>query len=1106
VTLLFADLVGFTTLSESRDAEEVRDLLTRYFEASRTLIVRYGGTVEKFIGDAVMAVWGTPTAREDDAERAVRAALELVQAVSELGAEVGAPDLRARAGVLTGEAAVTIGAEGQGMVAGDLVNTASRIQSLARPGTVLVGETTRRATEASIVYEDAGSHELKGKAEPIPLWTAARVVAARRGALKSTGLEPPFVGRARELRLVKELFHASTEGGKAHLVSVVGVAGLGKSRLSWELFKYLDGLAGTWLWHRGRCLSYGEGVTYWALAEMVRTRAGIEEGEESGSALAKLRRTLEEYVPNPEELRWVEPRLAHLLGHEDRTARDREDLFAAWRLFFERLADQSPTVLVFEDMQWADAALLDFVEYLLDWSKNHPMFVMTLARPELFDRHPNWAAGRRNLTSIFLEPLSDQAMDELLGGLVPGLPESIHAKVRERAEGVPLYAVETVRMMIDRGLLRREGNKYQPTAQIDDLEVPETLQALIAARLDGLGPEERRLVQDGAVLGKTFSKQAIGALSALAESELDPLLASLARKEVLWLQTDPRSPERGQYAFLQELVRRVAYDTLSKRERKTRHLQAASYLEQASSAGEEDVVEVVAYHYLDAYRAAPDAPDAEQIKEKARDTLARAGERAASLAASEEAQRYFEQAGALADEPVLKARFLEQAGQMAWRRAREEDAESLFSQAVAILEAEGRTHPAARVTARLAEVQWRARRVEEGLERMERAFEILSGDEPDEALATLAAQLGRLQFFKGDVERATPRIETALVIGEALGLPEVLSEALQTRGLMALSRGRTEEALAFMKHALQIALDHDLSSAALRAYNNVGEILNGRDRYEAALDCYRRGQALAQKVGDRAFEISHTAEAAFSLVRLGRWDEALELASDVPEITEGDWRTMSLWQALVEINLHRGKLAEAQELLVTQAGAEGSPDVQDRAMYAAVAAMVVLAEGDAARSLRLADEALQSREQLGPGSQGARTGFVVGLESAFAMGNQAKVEEFLEIVRAMPPGIRPPVLDAQLERFGARLAGLHGDAEGVESGLTAAAAMFRELGVSFSMAVTLLEHGEWLVGQGRREEAEPLLAEAASVFDTLQAGPWLDRLSRATGHLVAASG
>ena len=303
VTVLFADLVGFTTLSERRDAEEVRDLLSRYFATCRRLIGLYGGTVEKFIGDAVMAVWGTPTATEDDAERAVRAALDLVAAISSLGEELGAEGLRARVGVLTGEAAVTIGADREGMVAGDLVNTASRIQSVAEPGAVFIGDATRRATEQTIVYEPAGSFELKGKDGLVSLWRALRVISGARGALKSQGLEAPFVGRDRELRLIKDLFHACADEHTAHLVSVTGVAGIGKSRVAWEFYKYFDGLAEIVYWHRGRCLAYGEGVTYWALADMVRMRCRIGEDEGAEPALAKLRATLEEHILDDEERR-----------------------------------------------------------------------------------------------------------------------------------------------------------------------------------------------------------------------------------------------------------------------------------------------------------------------------------------------------------------------------------------------------------------------------------------------------------------------------------------------------------------------------------------------------------------------------------------------------------------------------------------------------------------------------------------------------------------------------------------------------------------------------------------------------------------------------------
>ena len=823
VSVLFADLVGFTSLSESRDAEDVRELLSRYFEACKRLVSLYGGTVEKFIGDAVMAVWGTPTAQEDDAERAVRAALDLVAMVSALGQEAGAPELRARAGVLTGEAAVTLGAEGEGMVAGDLVNTASRIQAAAQPGSVFVGERTRRASEAAIAYEDAGSHELKGKAEPVPLFRALRVTGARGGALKSGGLEPPFVGRERELRLVKELFHGSAEERKAQLVSVVGIAGIGKSRLSWEFEKYIDGLADDVWWHRGRCLSYGTGVAYWALAEMVRMRCDIVEDEEPASARAKLQDAITRHLPDAQERRWVEPRLSHLLGLEEGTPGDQENLFSAWRILFERLAEQAPTVLVFEDMQWADAGLLDFLEYVLEWSRNHPLFIVALARPELADKRPAWGVGKRSFASLYLEPLAPQAMDELLTGLVPGLPQELREDILERAEGIPLYAVETVRMLLDRGLLEQAGNVYRPTGPIEALDVPETLQALIAARLDGLTPEQRRLAQDGAVLGKTFTKQGLSAVTGMPEEELEPLLASLLRKEVLSIQADPRSPERGQYAFLQDIVKRVAYETLSRRDRKAKHLAAAHFLASTWGAEEDEIAEVVATHYLDAYEAVPDDPDAEEIRAHAREMLVRAGDRAASLAANAEAQRSYERAIGLTDDSVTRAELHERAGTTAYIGAHADDATAHYERAIELFETAGQTHPAARVSARRADILWDRGQLEQGLESMNRAFEVLSKEEPDADLAALAAQLARFMFFSGEHALAFDRVDTALALAEAFLLPEVLSQALNTKGILLSAHGRIIEGHGLLRIALDIGLEHDKPSAALRAYYNLAD-------------------------------------------------------------------------------------------------------------------------------------------------------------------------------------------------------------------------------------------------------------------------------------------
>ena len=452
VSVLFADLVGFTTLAEHRDAEEVRELLSRYFDLARGIVEGHGGTIEKFIGDAVMAVWGTPTSHEDDAERAVRAALELVAAVRGLG-----PSVEARAGVLTGEAAVTIGAVGEGMVAGDMVNTASRLQAAAPAGIVLVGEATMHAASRAIAFEEAGEHLLKGKAAPVAAWRALRVVAERGGRGRSASLEAPFVGRDDELRLLKDLYHATTRDRRVRLVSVTGQGGIGKSRLAWEFLKYIDGLVETVYWHQGRSPSYGSGITFWALGEMVRERAGLAEVDDEATTRARIAETVAGWVPDERERRWIEQSLLALLGVGDPPAGGQDQLFSAWRTLFERIAADAPVVMVFEDLQWADSGLLAFIDHLVEWSRGVPIYVVALARPELLETRPDWGAGKRNFTSLALEPLTPAAMHELLAGLVPGLPDDATARIVARADGVPLYAVEIVRMLVAQGSLEAGG-------------------------------------------------------------------------------------------------------------------------------------------------------------------------------------------------------------------------------------------------------------------------------------------------------------------------------------------------------------------------------------------------------------------------------------------------------------------------------------------------------------------------------------------------------------------------------------------------------------------------------------------------------------------------
>jgi class 3 adenylate cyclase/tetratricopeptide (TPR) repeat protein len=1096
VTVLFVDLVGFTTLSETRDAEEVRELLSTYFDTCRTLITRYGGIVEKFIGDAVMAVWGAPVATEHDAERAVRAALELVAAVAAFGDEVGAPELQARAGVLTAEAAVNLAAQGEGMVAGDMVNTASRIQSSAPSGQVFVGGSTRRATEAAVVYEDAGTFDLKGKSEPIQLFRALRVVAGAQGSLKSVGLEAPFVGRDRELRLVKELFHSSADESRAHLVSVSGIAGIGKSRLSWEFYKYFDGLEQVVLYHRGRCLSYGEGVAYWALVEMLKMRARIAEDEEPLSASVKLHKVVEQFILDPEERKWAEPRLAHLLGLEDRAAAEKEDLFSAWRLFFERMAEQRPVLMIFEDLQWADDSLLDFIEYLLEWSRTFPIFVITLSRPELTERRPNWGASKRSFTSLYLEPLTDPAMHDLLSGLVPGLPEEIEAQILNRAEGVPLYAVETVRMLLDRGLLRNEGSVYVPTGPIDSLDVPETLHALIAARLDVLSVEERRVAQDGAVLGKTFFKEGLVRLGSIEGEEMDAVLASLVRKEILTIQTDTRSPEYGQYGFLQDLLRTVAYETLSRHDRKAKHLEAASFIREIWPIDEDEIVDVLAAHYIRAYEAVPDAPDAPEIRDQACQMLVRAGDRAASLAANGEALRHFEHAAELTDPGRERAELMQRAGLMAYRAGRFGEAEAHLGEAAAIFDAEGEPRKAAQARGRLAlRVLTETGRQDEAIRIGRESFAILADGEQDEDLADLAANLGRALFFQVDMRAAAEVNETALSIAEALWLPAVISRTLSTKGSLSMRAGRNEEAQALLARSVGIAVENDLPEQASSGYGNLAELLFQRDRYSEALDLHHQALALARRIGSRPIEWHVLAEIAFGQMLLGDWNDAIASMEELPS-GEGLSATFSAFWAWPQIHAARGDLQSVRSIQERYGWFQDAADPDERAVYAAVEALLARAEGKYTDAMSHARRGLEVLEHLGAGDQTAKLAFVEGIEAALAAGDLAVADEWLAQIEAMRPGEIPPYLRAQALRLRARMADAQGDLGAVESGFKAAAGLFREIGVPFWLAVTLLEHGEWLSSHSRTEEAVPLLMEAGTIFERLAAEPWLERIER----------
>ncbi len=1092
VSVLFADLVGFTTMSENRDPEDVRALLSLYFARCRAIIERYGGTVQKFIGDAVMAVWGTPVAQEDDAERAVRAALALTQAITALSEEVGMPELRVRAGVLTGTAAVDTATVHEGIVHGDTVNTASRLQSIAAPGTVRVDEVTRRTTEAAIVYEDSGTHKVKGREKPLRTWTALRIVAGVGGARREVGLEARLVGRAPELQAIIEAGEGSANEGNAAHVTVIGDAGLGKSRLVWEYFKYVDGIDAERWWHQGRCPSWGDGLAYWAFAEMIRARAGITEEEDPISARAKLRASVEHFVTDERERGLVLPRLEHLLGLEHRSVSEPADLFSGWRLFLERMAATDPVVLVFEDLQWATGGLLDFIDYLLEWSNELPIFILCLGRPELERARPDWGETMR------LSGLKAHDMHELLASLVPGLPGELTARIVERSEGVPLYAVETVRMLRDRGLLALEDARYVLSGELDDLddlEVPETLQALAAARLDNLDRAERSLLQDAAVLGTSFTPEALAAVSGRPETELCVALDTLVAKQVLGHDEDARLAERGQYHFLQVLLRTVALSTLSRRGRKARHLAAAEYI--ALLPGQTgELAEVQASHLLDAVALDPDASDADEIRMAAREKLAIAGERTGSLALPEAARGYFEQAAALEQDPTQRAKLLAEAGVAATRAGHPDDAMGLLTDAIDGFESQGEGAEAARTRALMADVLIAQLHLDQAAALMDSARESITDET---VLAELAARRAHVAMLAGDFPRAHAEAESALTIADPAGLSAVVANAELTKAQTLVDQCRLTEAVALCSLALELGLEADLSEQALRAYNNHSVYRLEGGQPLKAIELIEAGLQLARQRGDRPWERDLIAQLISVRAYRGEWDRALAEGDALREHGE-DVAERTAWHVRPLILASRGDVEGLSEWLRREL--PSSSEWQEQSLDEAVARSTALrAAGHTTEAATLAGAAWSEIQATGLAGGGDLAMYLAPLvDGLLEDGNAAALRDGLLAIENPLPAIR-----GQLLWLNGLLRLRADDPAGAQDPLTGAIELMRRVDHPFALARGLLDLGDCLALLGRSgESTQALLREARTLFEGLGATPWLQRTDRALGAIAKA--
>jgi class 3 adenylate cyclase/tetratricopeptide (TPR) repeat protein len=1095
-SVLFCDLVGFTPLSESRDPEEVRELLSRYFDLARTVIGRYGGVVEKFIGDAVMAVWGTPVAGEADAERAVRAALDVVESVAQMGVEAGVSGLAARAGVVTGEVAVTLGASNEGMVAGDAVNTAARVQAAATSGQVLVDSTTRRLVASSVGFEDAGERALKGKAEPEQLWRAIRVLSGVGGAQRVDGLEAPLTGRDAELRLLRELFHAAAERRLPRMVVVTGPAGVGKSRLGWEFEKYIDGLKGTVWWHRGRCLSYGDGVSFWALAEVVRQRLGIAEEDPPELGAIKLAEGLRTYAPDAGEHEYIGVRLARLLGipypGDAGQPMPREELFAGWRLFFERLAEALPVVVVIEDIQYADSGLLDFLDNLIDWTRDQPIFVVAFGRPEFERDRPGFGAGR-NRTALTLDPLDSASMEILLEALVPGMPPAAAEAINNHAQGIPLFAVETVRSLIDRDVVQPIEGSYRLVGEVGELAVPDSLHALLAARLDALAPDVRRLVADAAVLGSSFPAEALIAVSGQDEPAVREALAELVRREVFDVRAEPLSPQRGEYRFAQEMLRQVAYETLSRRDRKQRHLAVASHLRSSFANDGEEVSDVIAFHYLDALAAVPDDPDLEQIRDEAISVLIRSSERAARTGAPTRAATSYAAAAGLIEEAhgasdPRAADLHLKAASAAYLGADYERARTSAEDARRIFAGLGDDRGVARAMTGAGQALRRSGRLLEAREQLTGAVTILS-DPPDVDTVQAMGQLAALENQAGSPE-ADRLSRDALTLGESLAVDlVVIAELFVTRGLWSAAGGYRLQACAFLRESARIAEQLGETALAGRALLNLADVLNTYDP-TAGVEAARLAVARARRAGDGNGHVVAVTNLAGGLIAIGEWDEAREVLFDEPEQNPaydlGFHSTFQVWfQALCgDADLHAA-YEEPATLL------QSSEDSQDLSMFAAMRAYVAAAQGQPAEALAAANEALSHIGVLGVAADTIRWAWPLAIRLAFDLGDLDAVRDLLRMVDGRQPGEFATLMSSERTLARARLAAADHEPD-ADRQFAVALEVMRARSTPYHLGFALVAHARFLEDNGEPARAIEAVEEARAIGDRLGCRPLLD--------------
>ena len=905
-TVLFADLSGYTAVSERMDPEALKSMIDRALRRLGEEVIRFGGTVDKFIGDNVMAVFGAPIAHEDDPERAVRAGLAMQAAMGEINERIAGAagaDFALRVGINSGE--VLAGQVGDGYtVIGDPVNVASRLQSAARPGTVTVGEITHRLTRAAIEYVELEPLALKGKAEPVAAWEAVRVSVS---GVSSTRAETPLIGRDEESELLLSLFDRVGRDQRAHLVTVVGQAGVGKSRLLRELITEIGERPGSPIVRVGRCPAYGSGLAYWALGEVIRDQFQIVDTDDSEVAWAKLSGgfaklfaesegeespdRLAATIARPLGVEVPEAILAEHLPDGEDPQHTRARLFSAVRALIEAASSIHPLVLAIEDIHWADEGMLDLIEYLARWVRG-PALLVCLTRDELLERRPAWGGGRRNATMITLDPLEPALARELVTALIADdeehCPTDLVSQVAERSGGNPLFAEEMINRILEGG-----GSGEA---------LPETVHAVLAARLDALSPSERQLIQQASVVGQTFWEGSVAAVAEAEGREVDSLLGSLADKDLIVPTAGSRLAGEREFAFKHVLIRDVAYSTLPRAVRARKHAEVGAFIEARAADRSEGVIAMVADHLGRAAEIGADAglegEELETIYDRAHEALEAAGDAAAALYSNQEALGHYETAlkldGEVCAHPDARARIAEKVGDIAMRLGRVDRAVELWERCLDYHRGEEDLARVGDLHRKIGAGLWNKGDRDGSISHYQRGIDLLKDGPPCLELVRLYEEAASLYMHTGDNMLAIYASEKALRLAERLEEAAAASRAHGIFGRVFGRIGDSERARENLERSVELARDSD-PSEAIRALLALGYHFEVSEAdYEAATAAYDEALETAGRTGDLPSQVELHASLAMLALHRGQWEQVEAGTETVAALVEREGLTGKL--------------------------------------------------------------------------------------------------------------------------------------------------------------------------------------------------------------------